>query len=65
MNEDKLISEWRISVHEKTIHIYRWHGDSQVPREVYRPVDRATGAVWMSAISQGLQPPRDIRQCSE
>jgi hypothetical protein len=53
------VTEWRIEVGPEKVWIRRMAGEQAC--ESYRFVDHGIAAVWLAAISQGFQPPRDLR----
>lgn len=54
-------STWVLKVNDAGVQITRLHEGKTI--EVYRAVSHAEGAIWAAAISQGFQPPRDLREC--
>lgn len=50
---------WSIKVSDAGVQLTRIHNGK--PNESYRAVDHARGAIFLAAISQGFQPPRDLR----
>lgn len=52
-------STWEITIDREGVSIVRKHEGKVI--EGYRKVDGPVAAVWLAAISQGFQPPRDIR----
>lgn len=51
---------WVIDVRKEGVHLRRMHNG--VPCESYRDVSPAVAAIWVAAIIQGYQPPRDLRR---
>lgn len=56
-------SEWIIGVSDKGVNIMRMHNGR--PIESYPMVSHAVGAVYLTAISQGLQPPKHLPECDK
>lgn len=54
---------WMLKVNDSGVALTRLHDGK--PVEVYRRVDHASGAIYAAAISQGFQPPRDLRVCDK
>lgn len=52
-------SQWLVTIAEDTVSLRRLN-DGGV-EEVYAPVSKERGAIYLAAISQGFQPPRDLR----
>ncbi len=56
---DALSDEWRISINDDRYTFARYANGRVV--EIYRSVGQAEAAVWAVAITQGYEPPRDLR----
>ena len=52
-------AEFVMTINKDTMILKRMHGGIVV--ESYAPVSKERGAVYLAAISQGFQPPRDLR----
>lgn len=52
---------WMMVVDAEGVEMRRLHDGK--PVEVYPKMDHARGAIYAAAISQGFQPPRDLRAC--
>lgn len=54
------LATWMIDVQKDGVHLRRMHNG--VPCESYGVVSPAVAAIWVAAIIQGYQPPRDLRR---
>lgn len=54
---------WLIEVSDKGVQMTRMHNGR--PIESYPMVSHAIGAVYLTAISQGFQPPRGLLACDK
>lgn len=65
LNTEEMIDHdedvWVIKVSKQGVRLLRLHHGKII--ETYRRVDHAIGAVYTAAITQGFQPPRDLRVC--
>lgn len=53
-------SIWHVDVDVDGVRLTRLNSRGH-PMENYARVSHARGAVWLAAIGQGFQPPRDVR----
>lgn len=51
---------WVVDVLEDGVHLTRMHNGR--PCESYRVVSCEVAVIWMAAVIQGYQPPRDLRR---
>lgn len=56
-------STWTVEVNADGVLLTRMHEGRRC--EAYPMVSHAKGAVYLAAISQGFQPPRDLRACGK
>lgn len=63
-DDSTLISEWSIQVYSDKVLFTRIKKNGAWI-ERYAPVSLAKAAVYATAIVNGLQPPRDLRQCDK
>lgn len=56
-------SEWIVGVSDKGVNIMRMYNGR--PIESYPMVSHSLGAVYLVAISQGLEPPKHLRECDK
>lgn len=56
-------SSWTVDVSDEGVLLTRMHEGRRC--ESYPIVSHAKGAVYLAAISQGFQPPRDLRACGK
>lgn len=57
------LSKWIMVVFEDQVHFSRFENGAKL--ESYAPVPVSKAAVYAAAIVNGLQPPRDLRQCDK
>lgn len=62
-DDSTLISDWSIQVYSDKVLFTRIKDGAM--KEGYAPVSLAKAAVYATAIVNGLQPPRDLRQCDK
>ncbi len=56
-------SVWKIEVEDSGVRIKRMHEDRVC--ESYGQIPHWKAVIYAAAIVQGIQPPRDLRECDE